>query len=103
MKKTRADSRDRKQTSITSPNGSSTSNGDNNYDFDGSVQMEDEDDVSVGSPFEQHQQQLPPLRPVNEIAMGPPGIGMMYSENSMGLHAQTNMAKYHLDRKFQSL
>lgn len=106
VKKARPDSKDRKHNqgaSITSPNGSSTSNGDHNYEFDGSgsVQMEEDDDGSVGSPgYEQHQQQLPPLRPVND--MGPPGMGMMY-DHPMGLHPPTHMAKYHLDRKFQTL
>lgn len=103
VKKSRADSRDRKHTQgagITSPNGSNTSNGDHGYDFEGSVQMEDDDDGSVGSPYEQQQQQLPPLRPGNE--MGPPGIGnMMYSESPMSLHAHSHIGKYHMDRKFQ--
>jgi hypothetical protein len=81
--------------SITSPNGSNTSNGDHSYDFssNGPHPMED-DDGSVGSPYEQ-QQQLPPLRPGND--MGPPGMGFFH-ENPMNMH--THIAKYHLDRKF---
>jgi len=78
--------------SITSPNGSSTSNGEPNYDFasNGGCHMEEDDDGSDGSPYDQ--QQLPPLRPGGE--MGPPGIGI-YED----MH--THIAKYHLDRKFQ--
>lgn len=82
--------------SITSPNGSSHSNGDPGYGFNGDgSHMDEDDDGSVGSPYEQ-QQQLPPLRPGNEMA--PPALGMMY-DDPMNMH--THIAKYHLDRKFQ--
>ena len=81
---------------LTSPNGSNHSNGDPSYGFNGDgSHMDEDDDGSVGSPYEQ-QQQLPPLRPGNE--MGQQGLGMMY-EDPMNMH--THIAKYHLDRKFQ--
>ncbi|KAA8913157.1 hypothetical protein FN846DRAFT_772524 [Sphaerosporella brunnea] len=87
--------------SMTSPNGSSASNGDHSYDFSSNgTHMDEDEDGSVGSPYEHQQQQLPPLRPGND--MGPAAMGMMTfghgGEDPMNVH--THMAKYSLDRKF---
>ena len=56
--------------------------------------MEEEDESSVDSPYEQ--QQLPPLRPGGNVGMVPMGA---YTDDAMApLH--TDMAKYSLDRKY---
>jgi hypothetical protein len=81
--------------SMTSPNGScgSNSNPDGAFDFSGG-QMEEEDESSVDSPYEQ--QQLPPLRPGGGVGMVPMGA---YPDDAMTpLH--TDMAKYSLERKY---
>ena len=87
---------------IASPNGSTastaTSGSEPNYEFapNGTTAHLDEDeDEGSSSPYDQ--QQLPPLRPSNEMAA--PSIDMIYGNDPMNMH--THIAKYHLDRKFQ--
>ena len=87
---------------IASPNGSTastaTSGSEPNYEFapNGTTAHLDEDeDEGSSSPYDQ--QQLPPLRPSNEMAA--PSMDMIYGNDPMNMH--THIAKYHLDRKFQ--
>jgi hypothetical protein len=80
--------------SLGSPNGScgSNSNPDGGFDFAGG-HMDEDEESSVDSSYEQ---QLPPMRPGGNVGMVAMGG---YAEDTMAIH--TDMAKYSLDRKFQ--